>query len=77
MSAQAAEPLPRVNGRHRDKALATARKQRAITLKMQGLSYQQIADAMGYTSRGTVYKIIRDAQASQLPRLSRSTGFSS
>jgi len=66
MSAQAAEPLPRVNGRHRDKALAAARKQRAIQLKMQGLSYQQIADEMGYASRGTVYKIIRGAQSARL-----------
>ncbi len=33
---------------------------------MQGLSYQQIADELGYTSRGTVYKIIKTAQATQL-----------
>ena len=66
MSAQETEPLPRVNGRHRDKALARARKQRAIELKMQGLSYQQIADEMGYASRGSVYKIIKDAQTVQL-----------
>ena len=66
MSAQATEPLPQVNGRHRDKALASARKQRAIELKMQGMSYQQIADEMGYSSRGTVYTIIRDAQSAHL-----------
>ena len=66
MSAQTVEPIPRVRGRHRDTALASARKQRAIELKMQGRSYQEIADAMGYSSRGTVYKIIRDAQASVL-----------
>ena len=59
MSAQTLEPLPRVNGRHRDRALASARKQRAIDLKMRGLSYQAIADQLGYTSRGTVYKILR------------------
>jgi len=58
--------LPRVSGRHRDRALASARKCRAIQLKLQGLTYQQIADELGYTSRGTVYKIIRTAQAAQL-----------
>ena len=58
--------LPQVNGRHRDRALASARKCRAIQLKLQGLTYQQIADELGYTSRGTVYKIIKTAQATQL-----------
>ncbi len=47
-------------------ALASARKCRAIQLKLQGLTYQQIADELGYTSRGTVYKIIKTAQATQL-----------
>ncbi len=58
--------LPRVSGRHRDRALASARKCRAIQLKLQGLTYQQIADELGYTCRGTVYKIIKTAQAAQL-----------
>ncbi len=67
MTAQMAEALlPRVSGRHRDRALASARKCRAIQLKLQGLTYQQIADELGYTSRGTVYKIIKTAQATQL-----------
>jgi len=67
MTAQVAEAvLPRVSGRHRDRALASARKCRAIQLKLQGLTYQQIADELGYTSRGTVYKIIKTAQATQL-----------
>jgi len=67
MTAQMAEAvLPRVSGRHRDRALASARKCRAIQLKLQGLTYQQIADELGYTSRGTVYKIIKAAQATQL-----------
>jgi len=68
MAAQLLETvvLPRVSGRHRDRALASARKCRAIQLKLQGLTYQQIADELGYTSRGTVYKIIRTAQATQL-----------
>ncbi len=42
------------------------RKCRAIQLKLQGLTYQQIADELGYTSRGTVHKIIKTAQATQL-----------
>ncbi len=68
MAAQPLEAvvLPRVSGRHRDRALASARKCRAIQLKLQGLTYQQIADQLGYTSRGTVYKIIKTAQATQL-----------
>jgi len=63
---QATHNVPRVSGRHRDQALASARKCRAIQLKLQGMTYQQIADELGYTSRGTVYKIIKTAQATQL-----------
>jgi len=67
MTAQVAEAvLPRVSGRHRDRALASACKCRAIQLKLQGLTYQQIADELGYNSRGTVYKIIKTAQAARL-----------
>ncbi len=44
MTAQVAEALlPRVSGRHSDRALSSARKCRAIQLKLQGLTYQQIA----------------------------------
>ena len=66
MTAQAVEELPLVSGRHRDKALASARKLKAIQLKTAGLTYQQIADQLGYASRGTVYKIIKDAQSARL-----------
>ena len=39
MTAQVAEAvLPRVSGRHRDRALASARQSRAIQLKLQGLT---------------------------------------
>ena len=64
MSAAATESLviPRVTGRHQDKALALARKQRAIELRMTGMTYQQVADAMGYKKAGTVYTIIKTAQ---------------
>jgi len=49
MTAQPAEPIaiPRVNGRHQDKTLARARKQRAIELRMTGMTYQAIANEMG------------------------------
>ena len=58
--------LPPVRGRHRDRVLASARKTRAVDLKLQGLTYQQVADHLGYANKGTVYRIIRDAQADQL-----------
>jgi len=55
MTAQMAETvLPRVSGRHRDRALASARKCRAIQLKLQGLTYQQIADELGEDVPGLV-----------------------
>ena len=44
--------LPPVSGRHRNRVLASARKTRAIELKLQGLTYQQVADEMGYANRG-------------------------
>ncbi len=48
MAAQPLETvvLPRVSGRHRDRALASARKCRAIQLKLQGLTYRQAQGAL-------------------------------
>lgn len=68
MTVQAVEqlPLPRVSGRHRNRPLAAARKARAIQLKTQGWTYQQIADDMGYQNRGSVYAIIKQAQNQHL-----------
>ncbi len=66
MTAPAPAALPAVSGRHRNKALATARKTRAIELKLQGLTYQQVADELGYANRGTVYRLIRHTQAERL-----------
>lgn len=66
MSAQAVESLPKVSGRHQNKALASARKLRAIELKTQGLTYQQVADEMGYANKGSVHAIIKGAQAAQV-----------
>jgi len=64
MTAQPTEPvaIPRVNGRHQDKSLARARKQRAIELRMTGMTYQAIANEMGYQNAGSVYTIIKQAQ---------------
>jgi hypothetical protein len=53
--------LPRVDGRHRNRALAAARLARAIELRAQGRTYEQIADELGYANRGTVCHIVNDA----------------
>lgn len=55
MSIPAAIPL--VSGRHRNRALATARHARAIQLATGGRTYQEIADELGYANRGTVHPI--------------------
>jgi hypothetical protein len=55
-----------VSGRHRDKALAAARKVKAIELRLRGLSYQEIANELGYANRGSVYTIIQHALALQV-----------
>lgn len=53
--------LPKVHGRHRDRPLAAERRARAIELHRRGLTYQQVADEMGYANRGTVHRIIKTA----------------
>ena len=53
--------IPRVTGRHRNKALAQERRTRAVELAVGGHSYQDVADIMGYANRGTVYRIIHEA----------------
>ena len=64
MSAAVAE-LPRVHGRHRNKALAVARRVRAVELLTSGCTYQQVADELGYTSRGTAYNVLAKALREQ------------
>src|SRR6476659_9464203 len=59
MSVPAAIPL--VSGRHRNRALAAARHARAIQLATEGMTYQEIADDLGYANRGTVHHIVHDA----------------
>lgn len=52
---------PRVTGRHRNRALAAARRRQAVELALSGATYQRIAEEMGYASRGTVYRIVQQA----------------
>ena len=56
-----AASLPPVAGRHRDHALAAARRTRAVQLRTQGWTYEAIAQKLGYTSRATVFAIVRKA----------------
>src|SRR5665811_1261661 len=64
MTAAIAE-LPRVHGRHRNRALAAARRVRAVELKTAGYTYAQVADELGYTSRGTAYNVVAKALREQ------------
>lgn len=57
--------LPQVEGRHRNRALAAARRARAIELRAQGRTYEQIADELGYANRGTVCRIVGRALEAQ------------
>lgn len=63
------DTLPRVSGRHRDRALARARRARCVELKLEGKTYQQIADELGYKSKGSVYSIVQKAQLEELGEL--------
>ena len=51
--------LPRVSGRHRNRALAKARAVHAVELAAAGKTYASIADVLGYADRGTVHRIVR------------------
>ena len=64
MTAALAE-LPRVNGQHRNRALSAARRARAVELRTQGLTYEQIAAQLGYKNRGTVHRMVSDALKAQ------------
>jgi orotate phosphoribosyltransferase-like protein len=64
MTAPLAE-LPRVNGRHRNLGLAAIRRIRAVELLASGCTYQQVADQLGYTSRGTAYSVVAKALREQ------------
>jgi orotate phosphoribosyltransferase-like protein len=57
--------MPRVNGRHRNLALAAVRRVKAVELKASGCTYQQVADELGYTSRGTAHNVVAKALREQ------------
>jgi len=65
LSALATKAVPRVSGRHQNKALASYRRSRAIQLKAQGLTYQQVADELAYANRGSVYAIVQKGLAAR------------
>lgn len=46
-------------GQHRNRALAAWRRTRAVELAVEGFTYQQIADELGYANRGTVHRIVQ------------------
>jgi hypothetical protein len=53
--------LPPVSGRHRNHALAVARRAQAIELRTQGWTYEAIARQLGYANRGTAFAIVPKA----------------
>ena len=53
--------IPKVTGRHRNRALAAERRRRAVEMALGGATYQQIAQGMGYANRGTVHRIVQQA----------------
>lgn len=59
------EPLVLRRGRHRNRALASYRRSKAVELAAGGRTYQQIADELGYANRGTVHRIVREALEAQ------------
>lgn len=52
-------------GRHRNRALASYRRSKAVELAASGRTYQEIADELGYANRGTVHRIVRQALEAQ------------
>lgn len=52
-------------GRHRDRALASWRRTRAIELRAAGMSYDAIATELGYRNRGTVHHVVHAALAAR------------
>jgi hypothetical protein len=48
-------------GRHRDRALASWRRTRALELRAAGMTYEQIAHEVGYANKGTAHAVIHQA----------------
>ncbi len=57
-----AERVPDTSG----KTLANWRKARCLELALAGHSYDEIADAVGYQSRGTAWRIVQDSLRSRI-----------
>jgi hypothetical protein len=53
-----AAALPRVTRQHQNRALAAARHARAVQLAGEGRTYQEIADELGYSNKGTVHRLV-------------------
>ncbi len=65
-TASEASPLPPVQGRHRNRALAGRRRVRALQLVGEGRTYQQVADELGYANKGTVHHLVQQELGAQL-----------
>lgn len=68
MNTAATVPEPTLvlrRGRHRNRALATYRRTKAIEMATRGCTYQQIADELGYANRGTVHRLVRQTLEAQ------------
>jgi len=59
-------PMPSVQGRHRNRALAGRRRVRALQLVSEGLTYQRVADELGYANKGTVHHLVQQELGAQL-----------
>ena len=57
--------LPRVNGRHKTRALAAARRARAVELRSAGMTYEAIAAQMGFANKGNVFRVVSEALKAQ------------
>jgi len=64
-TASEASTLPRVQGRHRNRALAGRRRVRALQLVSEGRTYQ-VADELGYANKGTVHHLVQQELGAQL-----------
>ncbi len=65
-TASEASTLPRVQGRHRNRALAGRRRVRALQLVSEGRTYQQVADELGYANKGTVHHLVQQELGAQV-----------
>lgn len=55
------DALAAVRGNHRNYALAAMRRATAIKLRASGMTFQAVADELGYANKGTVHHIIGKA----------------